>query len=420
MQDTKTAPIGMGFTDRLLDEAEVSHIVRQMFETYDVRDKKVLLIVPDNTRTCPLGLMFRQIYAAIGEQTQALDVLFALGTHPLMGEDRMLERLELTGEEKQNKYAKVKLINHRWDIPGQLVSIGTISAGEIDTISGGLMHEDVPIYINRIIYDYDLLLICGPVFPHEVVGFSGGNKYLFPGISGDETIHFFHWLGAVITNPLVNGTKYTPVRAVVDRAAQAVAVDKLAFCMVVKEGQLAGLYAGEPEPAWSAAADLSSQIHVIYVDEPYNMVLSCAPPMYDELWVGGKCMYKLEPAVAEGGTLIIYAPHIHEVSYTHGKVINEIGYHVRDYFVRQWDRFKHYPRGILAHSSHVKGIGRYEDGREEPRINVVLATGIPKEEAEHINLGYLDPKSVKPEDYTGEGVLVVPKAGEYLYKLKEK
>ena len=41
--------------------------------------------------------------------------------------------------------------------------------------------------------------------------------------------------------------------------------------------------------------------------------------MYDELWVGGKCMYKLEPVVADGGELIIYAPHIHEICVTHGK-----------------------------------------------------------------------------------------------------
>ena len=27
----------------------------------------------------------------------------------------------------------------------------------------------------------------------------------------------------------------------------------------------------------------------------------------------GKCMYKLEPVVADGGELIIYAPHIHEI-----------------------------------------------------------------------------------------------------------
>ena len=67
--------------------------------------------------------------------------------------------------------------------------------------------------------------------------------------------------------------------------------------------------------------------------------------MYDELWIAGKCMYKLEPVVADGGELIIYAPHVDEISVTHGKHIEEIGYHCRDYFLKQWDQFKHLPVG---------------------------------------------------------------------------
>ena len=41
-------------------------------------------------------------------------------------------------------------------------------------------------------------------------------------------------------------------------------------------------------------------------------------------------------------------------------VIDEIGYHCRDYFLAQWDRFGEYPGGILAHSTHVKGLGTYD------------------------------------------------------------
>jgi hypothetical protein len=125
--------------------------------------------------------------------------------------------------------------------------------------------------------------------------------------------------------------------------------------------------------------------------------------------------------VADGGRLIIYAPHITEVSVSHGRVIEEVGYHTRDYFLKQWDRFKHHPWGVLAHSTHVKGIGRFENGVEEPRVNVVLATRIPPDTCQRINLGYMDPDTIRPEDYAGredEGILYVPKAGETLYRLK--
>ncbi len=73
-------------------------------------------------------------------------------------------------------------------------------------ITDGLMRQCVPVSLNRLIFDYDQIIICGPVFPHEVVGFSGGNKYFFPGIAGPEIINFTHWLGAVITNYKVIGT----------------------------------------------------------------------------------------------------------------------------------------------------------------------------------------------------------------------
>ena len=145
--------------------------------------------------------------------------------------------------------------------------------------------------------------------------------------------------------------------------------------------------------------------------------------MYDELWVAGKCMYKLEPVLADGGELIIYAPHLSEISVTHGELIEKIGYHCRDYFLKQWDRFKDYPWGVLAHSTHVHGIGTYENGVETPRAHVTLATRIPPETCKKINFGYRDPDEIRVNEYANredEGVLLVPKAGEMLFHLKKR
>ena len=147
------------------------------------------------------------------------------------------------------------------------------------------------------------------------------------------------------------------------------------------------------------------------------------PEMYEDIWTAAKGMYKLEPAVADGGEVIIYAPHITEISYTHGQQIEEIGYHVRDYFLKQWQRFQHYPGGVLAHSTHLRGIGSYDGdtGIESPRIQVTLATGISEDRCRKVNLGYLDPQSIRLDEWRGreaEGILIVPKAGEMLYRLK--
>ena len=405
-----------------VSDAQVADIVAQTLPAGDYTGKRVLLIVPDGTRTAPVGLLFKQIFAQIGKATSALDVMIALGTHQPMSEEAICGRLEITTAERADQYRSVEFINHEWDNPAALKKIGTITSEEIKELSGGLFEMDVPVEINKRLFDYDQVIIVGPVFPHEVVGFSGGNKYLFPGVAGPEILNFFHWLGAVVTNARTIGNKWTPVRKVVDRAGALVGVSKLCFAMVVRPDKtLAGLCAGTPEAAWDAAADISNGIHIVYKDKPFHSILSCAPPMYDEIWTAGKAMYKLEPVLADGGELIIYAPHVEEVCFTHRKTIMEVGYHCRDYFLKQWDKFKDYPWGVLAHSTHVRGGGVFADGVEKCRAQVTLATKIPPEVCAQLNLGYRDPATINIDDYKDredEGVLFVPKAGETLFKLK--
>jgi len=406
-----------------LHSAEVAGLLESACPVENYRGQRILLIVPDATRTCPLGMLFAGLFAQIGEIVGAFDVLIALGTHQPMTEEAICARLEITPEERRTTYAGVGFFNHEWDNPAALRLIGDLSLAETDRLTDGLLSMEVPVRINARIFDYDQLIICGPVFPHEVVGFSGGNKYLFPGISGAEILNFFHWLGAVVTNPLIIGNKWTPVRKVVDRVASMVMIPKLCISMVVDHAQLAGLFIGTPEAAWDEASELSRRLHIEYKDHPFHTVISCAPAMYDELWVGGKCMYKLEPVVADGGELIIYAPHIKEISLTHGHLIRQIGYHCRDYFLKQWEKFKEVPWGTIAHSTHVRGIGTFDEHGEKCRIRVTLATGIPPEICAEINLGYRDPKTMQLADYRdreSEGILLVPQAGEMLYHLRER
>ena len=414
---SKTAASGVA-----ISTGEIVSLVEQAFPAADYRGQKVLCVIPDATRTAPVGTVFQSLFAQIGSEVKSLDILVALGTHQPMSESAICQRLEITEAERTSTYKSVRFFNHEWDNPAALRQVGVIPAADISTLSGGLFSMDVPVEINKLVFEYDQIVIIGPVFPHEVVGFSGGNKYLFPGIGGPQILNFFHWLGAVVTNPMIIGNKWTPVRRVVDRAGALVPMPKRCLAMVVRpDKSLAGLFIGTPESAWDVASDLSEQVHIAYKDRPFHTVLSCCPPMYDELWTGGKGMYKLEPVVADGGELIIYAPHITEVCVAHGKTLHEVGYHCRDYFLKQWDKFKQYPWGVLAHSTHVRGIGTFENGVEKCRIQVTLATGISPEVCKRINLGYRDPKTINPEDYANredEGVLLVRKAGEMLYHLK--
>lgn len=415
--------IGKGYIDKILTDNEIYEVMKDAINHANLNGKKVLVLIPDHTRTAPIDKMFKYLYELLGVKVNTLDYLIALGTHPALSSEQIYKIVGITEGEHKTKYSKVKFFNHLWKYQDALIKIGTITKEEISKLTDSLFSMPIDVEVNRIIFNYDHLLIVGPVFPHEVVGFSGGNKYIFPGIAGQKIINFFHWLGAVITNPVIIGNKWTPVRHVVDHAVSFIKIERSAFCLVTKDKDLSGIYYGTCEESWSAAVDLSDKLHIVYKEKPFHTILSCAPIMYDDIWTAGKCMYKLEPVVANGGTLIIYAPHITEISYSHGKVLDEIGYHIRDYFVKQWDKFKNYPWGILAHSTHVKGIGTYEDCVESLRINVVLATGISEERCKKVNLGYMDLLNVRHENYMNredEGILYVPKAGETLYRLKNQ
>ena len=406
---------------KTLNADQMRNWIHQHVPLADFRGKRVLMIVPDNTRTAPLPVLFPALRSLLRPVTKSLDVLVALGTHPPMAQERIRAMLGIADSDPCDD---VGLFNHAWDNPAELSTIGTLTESQTREISNGVLSMEVPVQINRRIHDYDVALVVGPVFPHEVVGFSGGNKYFFPGISGPELLNFFHWLGALITNVGIIGVQDTPVRRVVDRAAKLVPLERRCLAFVVStDATPYGMFYGTPEEAWRGASELSGRVHIKRHTKPYRQVLSCAPAMYDELWVAGKCMYKLEPVVADGGELIIYAPHMKEISVTHGPNIEHVGYHVRDYFTKQWDRFKHLPWGVLAHSTHVRGTGTFENGIERPRVQVTVASQIPQEICERINLGYRDPDSIDVESFADredEGVLLVRKAGEHLYRLQDE
>ncbi len=415
---------GNGSLEVTMSEQQVGDILAQSLAALPVDGKRVLVIIPDSTRTAPIPMMFRLLYKQLAERVACLDYLIALGTHMAMSEEAITRLVGASAEERAANYPKSTVYNHHWDDPQALHQIGLISAKETDLLTNGLFAAEVPVVLNRMILDYDHLMICGPVFPHEVAGFSGGAKYFFPGIAGADIINFTHWLGALVTSMHTIGVKDTPVRRVIHHAASYIPRPISCISMVLKGSDLHGVYAGPHEAAWSAASDLSKALNIRSMPHSFKSVLSMPSHIYDDLWTAAKAMYKTEPSIADGGEVIIYAPHITEVSYTHGHIIDEVGYHVRDYFLKQWERFKHIPGGILAHSTHVKGQGSYDadTGLETPRIRVTLATSIPEARCKQINLGYLDYHSINPDDWAmreDQGLLLVPHAGEVLFRCEE-
>ncbi|HEX9561188.1 MAG TPA: lactate racemase domain-containing protein [Candidatus Dormibacteraeota bacterium] len=406
---------------RSLTEDDVGEVLAKAFAGVPVSGRRVLVLIPDDTRHAPIPMLYRLLNEIVGKQAKRLDFLIALGTHPPMP-PAAVDRL--VGIPESERGRNVSVVSHCWDQPDSLVRIGVIQSGEIEELTGGLLSEPIPLDVNRLLVEYDQLVICGPVFPHEVAGFSGGAKYIFPGVAGPAVISATHWLGALGSSMKTIGVKDTAVRRVIHRAAELVPRPIMCLALAVRDDALHAIYAGGYVEAWDKAADVSAQLEITYVAHGFQRVLSIPSTIYHDLWTAAKAMYKTEPAIADGGEVIIYAPALTEISYTHGRLIDEIGYHVLEYFTKQPERFASVPGVIKAHSTHVKGWGSYNarTGSERPRIQVTLATGIPQERCERVNLGYLDPKSIDLSDWTereAEGVAVIRNAGEILYRAKD-
>jgi len=426
------APIPEGLAERaalvggpegVLTDEQITGFVTAQLADQDLDGKKVCLIIPDGTRSVPLPKVLPAIHDALAGRAASVTVLIALGTHAAMGESAIDTLLGATEHGAQATYPEWTVVNHAWDDPEQIADLGEISAEQIAELTGGLL-TDVPmrVQINRLCVESDVNLIVGPVFPHEVVGFSGGNKYFFPGCSVHDVIDISHWVGALITASRIIGTLgITPVRQLVDAASDLIGAEKLAFTMdVISGGQdLNAIAFGDPQAAWAAMAKISAQTHITYVDKPYQRIVALVPEMYDDMWTGAKGFYKSEPVCADGGDVIIYAPHITEVAAMHPG-LREIGYHNIEYFTKQWDRFKDHPWGELAHSTHVTGLGMYdpETGEEEQRVNRYFATSISQEECEAYNVHYMDPASLDLEALRNDpDTLVIDHAGEVLFRL---
>ena len=427
MTDTTSPPtlrpsadgaVQLGGADTTLTDEQVRAFVHEQLAAVDLDGRSVCVLVPDATRACPLPLLVDAVHGALHGRVSALTVVVALGTHQPLA-DAALATLVGGGD---HRLADTTVVNHAWWDPATFATLGTITAERVAELSGGLLHTGVEVRVNRAVVDHDVTLIVGPVLPHEVVGFSGGNKYLFPGVSGPEMIDLSHWLGALLTSASIIGTRaVTPVRALIDDAAALVPSERFALS-VVTEPHGDGLHAiafGPPEASWAAAADVAAETHVRYLDRPVRRVLSLMPRRYEDLWTGAKGFYKVEPIVADGGQVVIFAPHITEISVVHPEIV-EVGYHCRDYFVGQWDRFRHLPWADLAHSTHLRGAGTWDPVHgETSRVTVTLATGIPEAIVRRANLDVLDPAAVDVDAWAADpGTLVVPDAGEVLFRLR--
>src|SRR5438105_11946903 len=422
----KAAPsfIGTGSPDLDLSLVELRDILAQTLLTV-APGARVLAIIPDKTRDDNTDLLFpcaAEILAA--RRIAQFDALVAQGTHMPMTEAEKRSKTGLSNGASAPGLGQI--YDHRWNVPEELVTIGELSAARVADLTGGLLDHAISVNLNRRLAPgvYDTIIIFSATVPHEVAGFAGGAKYLFPGVAGPDLTHATHWLGALASIENVIGRVETVTRHMIEAAADFVAAQIITLNSVITREddnrlRTHALFAGDFRAAFRRAAEVSRQVHIKYTGRKYKRVVALLDEHYDELWVGGKASYKLGGIIEEGGELIIYAPHLRSISETHGRLIEKYGYapldRVREMVALSTELQNNL--AVAAHLAHVSYAGKLdEQGHVVPRYQITMASALDEETCRRVHLGFMDHRKFRREDYENDrDTLVVERAGRDLY-----
>ncbi len=416
--------IGEGSPHSDLSPSELRAILEQALSRV-ATDARVLTIIPDKTRDDNTDLLFPLAAEILAARNIAqLDALVAQGTHVPMTDDEKRLKIGLTNERPAPGLGQI--YDHRWNVPEELVTIGELSSARVTELTGGLITDAVSVNLNRLLGPgiYDTVIIFSATVPHEVAGFAGGAKYLFPGVAGPDLTHATHWLGALASIENVIGRVETPTRHMIEAAADFVTAQIITLNSVVTREddnrlRTHALFAGDFRDAFRRAAEVSQQVHIKYTGRKYKRVVALLDEHYDELWVGGKASYKLGGIIEEGGELIIYAPHLRSISETHGRLIEKYGYapldRVREMVALSTELQNNL--AVAAHLAHVSYAGqRDETGRVIPRYRITMASALDEVTCERVHLGFMDHRLFSREDYESDhDTLIVERAGRDLY-----
>jgi nickel-dependent lactate racemase len=414
-----------------LTSEQLEKIVKESLKDFNAI-KRVLLIHPDYTRTDFSNKLVPLIYQELKSKgMEKIDSLNAGGTHREMTEIEIREKLGLSSQINFNHF-----YNHEYNNPEQLVTVGEISSSFVEEKTNGELSQSIPVVVNKLITeDYDLIIALSGTLPHEAAGYAGGLKVFFPGISGPEVIDLLHWAAVLIGIPQIIGTVDNPAREVINEGSSyifdQIKASTISFNMIIEEEHQVipkGLYIGAGYngfiEAYKQASKASSQLHVIYLDEPLKVAVQVIDKSYDEIWTAGKGSYKLQsPGVmAKGGEIIIYAPHINcfHSRWKMNLALRQIGYHCKDYVKKYLESNPDFSKNIAAHVINVRGPGSFNinSGKEKFDFKVTLATGISKEICESVGLGYRNPDSIRQENFIEPGKLWIENGGKYLHKIK--
>jgi nickel-dependent lactate racemase len=325
----------------------------------------VLILVDDYTRPTPTQKILPQLMKELergGIKREGIRFLIASGTHRPMTEEEIVKKL---GEDIPSRYA---ILSHHWWDPSQLVYLGETPDG-------------IPIHINRLVEEVDLIIGIGQIVPHRVSGFSGGGNIIQPGICGEETTGKTHWLSAEFEGWEILGRITNPVKKEIERVAEKAGLEWIINTIQDGTGRLVKVVAGDPVHAYREGAAKSREVYQSLLPEEADIVIADSHPYDSELWLASKGIYAAELAVRKGGVVILVTSCPEGISVSHPEVL-EWGYQT---FEEVEQKVRQGKIKKLTAAAHLVHVGRVIKERAK---GILVSPGISKEETEKLGFIY--------------------------------
>ena len=259
--------------------------------------QRVCIVFTDITRSSPDYLLVPALLEELeknGIRDQDITLLCGIGMHR---SSSTAEKISKLGAELVNRY---RVSDHEPQNPAALVDLGMTSDG-------------VPIQVNRLALDADLLIATGIVEPHQYAGYSGGRKTLAIGAAGEATIACTHG-PAFVDHP---GTRLgriegNPFHAAVTEVAQRAGLRFILNVVVDDDKRILKVAAGEPQQAFHELVAFAKTVYEAPIPYQYDVAIGgVGYPKDTNLYQASRAPTYLyfapTPVVRPGGFLIIPA-----------------------------------------------------------------------------------------------------------------
>lgn len=259
---------------------------------------KVCIAFTDITRASPDALLVPPILAELskaGVRDRDVTLLCGIGLHrPSTPEERVAK----LGRDVVERY---RVIDNEPLNPDALVDLGTTDGG-------------IPLSVNKVAYEADLLVATGIVEPHQYAGYSGGRKTLAVGAAGEAMIAYTHG-PAMLDHP---GTRLgriegNPFHEAVTEAARRAGLRFIVNVVQDDEKRIVCVRAGEPEAAFLELVSFAKTLYEVPVPQQYDVAVGGVgfpkdANLYQASRAASYLYFAPTPVVKPGGFFIVPAP----------------------------------------------------------------------------------------------------------------